>query len=76
MTNKQILTSVLQGTGTKAQIEVVALNTALVLWAAGLHDDLLDGVSMALSAIKDGKPWQKLLELRGTLNNQTIGHKN
>ncbi len=71
-TNRQILISVLQGKGTQAQTEVVALNTALVLWAAGISDELVDGVTVALSAMKEGKPWQKLLDLKNALDNQTL----
>ena len=50
--NKQFLTSVLQGTGTKAQIEVVALNTALVLWASAEEENLSKGVKMALNSLE------------------------
>ena len=35
--NQQILQDVLQGQGSLPQTEVVAFNTALVLWAAGLQ---------------------------------------
>ena len=38
--NEEILKSVLNGSGKKAHKNVVALNTALVLWASGIEDDL------------------------------------
>ena len=66
--NKLILTSVLQGKGSKPQRDVVALNTALVLWAYGLKEDLNDGVSLALDCLNKGKPWERLMDLRENLN--------
>ena len=69
-TNQAILTAVLQGGGTNPQRDVVALNTALVLWAAGLQDDLKVGVSTAQDCLQQGRPWQRLQELRGALEHQ------
>ena len=40
--SEEILKSVLSGSGKKSQ-NVVALNAALVLWAAGIEDDLHEG---------------------------------
>lgn len=65
--NKDILVSVLKGKGTKAQKEVVSLNTALVLWAAGIEDDLQVGVKRALRSLNDGDPWQNLESLKKAL---------
>ena len=65
--NKNILEGLLKGNGTKAQKDVVALNSSLVLWACGLQDDLGKGVSMSLTCLEEGKPWQKLLELKESL---------
>jgi len=65
--NKKILMSVLQGEGTRPQREVVALNTALVLWAAGLEDDLNSGLAIALDCLQKGLPWQKLEALKSAL---------
>ncbi len=65
--NKKILTAVLQGKGTNPQRDVVALNTALVLWAAGLEDDLRVGLDSALNCLEQGKPWQCLQDLRSAL---------
>lgn len=66
-TNQAILEAVLQGEGTDAQRDVVILNTALVLWAAGRTDRLADGVAQARSALAAGQPWQRLQALRQAL---------
>jgi len=46
---------------------VVALNAALVLWAAGLAANVAEAVPMALEAMAAGTPWQRLLALRSAL---------
>ena len=66
--NKEILTSVLQGRGSNPQREVVALNTALVLWASGLEEDLSCGVTKALNCLDAGLPWQRLEALKNALD--------
>jgi anthranilate phosphoribosyltransferase len=66
-TNRTILEAVLQGGGTGAQRDVVILNTALVLWAAGLTDRLADGVAQARTSLATGQPWQRLVALRQAL---------
>ncbi|MCU0571326.1 MAG: anthranilate phosphoribosyltransferase [Oculatellaceae cyanobacterium Prado106] len=65
--NAEILTAVLQGKGTQAQQEVVALNAALALKVGGAvqaGDDPLDvyqaGVSLAQDILKSGAAWTKL----------------
>ena len=63
-TNEEILKSVLNGSGRKAHKDVVALNTALVLWAAGIEDNLLEGFNKALSSINQGDTWKKILQLK------------
>ena len=65
--NEDILKSVLNGSGQKAHIDVVALNSALVLWAAGIEDDLKEGFNKALFSIKQGDPWKKFLLLKNYL---------
>ena len=62
--NEEILKSVLNGSGQKAHKDVVALNTALVLWAAGIEDNLLEGFNKALFSINQGDPWKKFLQLK------------
>ena len=59
---------VLNGSGQKSHIDVVALNTALVLWAAGIEDDLNKGFNKALSSINQGDPWKKFLLLKNYLS--------
>ena len=66
--NEEILKSVLNGSGQKAHIDVVALNSALVLWAAGIEDDLKEGFNKALFSIKQGDPWEKFLLLKDYLH--------
>jgi anthranilate phosphoribosyltransferase len=46
---------------------VVALNTALVLWAAGLSDTVESALVMALEALESGAGWQRLQGLRSAL---------
>jgi len=62
--NIDILGSVLKGKATRAQKEVVALNTALVLWASGKELDLRKGVKISLEALEGDKPWEKFNELK------------
>ena len=66
--NQQILQDVLQGQGSLAQTEVVAFNTALVLWAAGLQTDLKAAAAQALMVLREGKAWEKLVALRNALS--------
>ena len=56
-TNSQILISLLKGEGNKHHKEVVALNTALVLWVAGVEDDLKLGVQLSLDCLNTDKSW-------------------
>ena len=66
--NEEILKSVLIGSGQKSHIDVVALNSALVLWAAGIEDDLNEGFNKALLSINQGDPWKKFLLLKNYLD--------
>ncbi len=56
-TNSQILKSLLKGKGDKHHKEVVALNTALVLWVSGVEDNLSLGVQRSLDCLSSDKPW-------------------
>ena len=62
--NQTILQQVLQGRGKPAQRDVVALNTALVLWAAGIDKDLSSAAARAAEALDQGLPWTRLEVLR------------
>jgi len=66
-TNRAILEAVLKGDGSRAQREVVALNTVLVLWAAGLASTPADALPVALEALASGRPWGRLALLREAL---------
>jgi anthranilate phosphoribosyltransferase len=65
--NRAILEAVLKGQGTGAQRDVVALNTALVLWAAGQVATTAAGLPLALAALERGAGWAKLEQLRTAL---------
>ena len=64
---EDILKSVLNGSGQKAHLDVVALNTALVLWVAGIENDIEKGYKRALFSISKGEPWSKFLLLKAYL---------
>ncbi|MCT0226060.1 anthranilate phosphoribosyltransferase [Synechococcus sp. CS-1328] len=66
-TNAAILEAVLQGRGTTAQRDVVALNAALVLWAAGRAASIPTGLEQALGVLNGDGAWQRLLALRHQL---------
>ncbi|MFN5698888.1 MAG: anthranilate phosphoribosyltransferase [Cyanobacteriota bacterium] len=71
--NRLLLEQVLRGAGTSAQRDVVALNTALVLWAAGLFDSPEAALSPALEALASGAAWQRLERLRQALPTPSAG---
>ena len=66
--NEEIFKSVLNGSGQKSHKDVVALNTALVFWVAGIEDDLNVGFDKALFSINQGDPWKKFLHLKTYLS--------
>jgi len=70
--NEKILKSVLNGSGQKSHKDVVALNSALVLWVAGIEDDLNEGFNKALFSINKGNPWQKFLLLKTFLSSNEL----
>ena len=70
--NEEILESVLNGTGNKEHKDVVALNAALVLWAAGIEDNLHKGFNKALLSINQGTPWKKFLLLKNYLSSDNL----
>ena len=65
--NQTILKAVLQGQGSQAQKDVVALNTALVLWSAGQVSSWREGVQQAHDCLASGKPWQRFEQLAAAL---------
>jgi len=72
VSNEEILKSVLNGSGLESHKDVVALNTALVLWAAGIEDDLHAGFKKALLSINRGSPWEKFLLLKRYLSTDEL----
>jgi anthranilate phosphoribosyltransferase len=64
-TNAEILTNVLQGQGTQAQKDAVALNTNLALQVGGMVPlgDHQQGISIAKQVLASGAAWEKLAEL-------------
>ena len=66
--NEEILELVLKGKAYESQVNVVALNTALVLWAAGKEENIEKGIGMALEKMNQGIPWEKLQDLKNYLN--------
>lgn len=68
--NAQILAQVLQGKGTQAQQEVVALNTALALFVGeaipdgeNYLDTFVCALTQARDVLRSGEPWRKLERL-------------
>ncbi len=72
VSNEAILKSVLNGSGQKPHKDVVAFNAALVLWAAGIEDDLEEGFNKALFSINEGNPWKKFLLLKSYLSTDEL----
>ncbi len=58
--NVAILRSVLQGKGTAAQMDAVALNAALVLTVGERVTEVSEGVAVARSVLQSGAAWEKL----------------
>ena len=70
--NEEILKSVLNGSGQKSHKDVVALNTALVLWVAGIEEDLHEGFNKSIFSINQGNPWKKFLLLKTYLSSDEL----
>lgn len=70
--NAQILQNVLQGKGTPAQQDAVALNAALALQVAGVIplEDHAAGLSLAKDILHSGAGWSKLEQLVKFLKTQ------
>ncbi|NCJ05959.1 anthranilate phosphoribosyltransferase [Synechococcales cyanobacterium C] len=61
--NMAILKAVLQGQGTSAQTQVVALNAALALWTGAAVDTYAAGITLAHEILGSGAAWHKLEQL-------------
>ena len=66
--NEEILELVLKGKAHESQINVVALNTALILWAAGMENNIEIGINKAIEKMNQGIPWEKFQALKLYLN--------
>jgi anthranilate phosphoribosyltransferase len=53
---------ILMGKGDRSRTEIVALNTAVILWVAEKSRSLEEGVDMAMEKIKSGTSLDKLIE--------------
>jgi anthranilate phosphoribosyltransferase len=58
--NAEILRNVLQGQGSQAQRDVVALNSALALVVGERVGGIAEGLSLAQQILASGAAWQKL----------------
>ncbi|MEB3318116.1 MAG: anthranilate phosphoribosyltransferase [Cyanobacteriota bacterium] len=67
LANATLLEAVLRGEGSEARADVVSLNTALVLWVAGLASSPAAGLERARHALTSGAAWRKVEELRAVL---------
>jgi anthranilate phosphoribosyltransferase len=72
-TNAAILEAVLRGGGSRPQRDVVILNTALVLWAAGAAPSIAAAVPRVREALGTGEPWRRLEALRAQLGPVAAG---
>lgn len=61
--NTAILQAILQGKGSQAQQEVVALNAALALQVGGRVADLQSGITLAKEILASGAAWTKVEDL-------------
>lgn len=61
--NTEILRSLLQGQGTTAQQDVVALNAALALWVGDSVETYQEGITRAKEILQSGTAWEKLEQL-------------
>ena len=62
--NAAIMTAVLQGRGTPAQMDIVALNAGFALYAAGAAATVKAGLERARQVVASGKAWEKLQQLK------------
>lgn len=63
----------LAGRGNRSRTEIVALNTAVILWTAGKSASLRAGVDIAMDEIMSGKPLTRLLDWVSAQNRNPEG---
>ena len=71
--NAAILEAVLRGGGSRAQQDVVILNTALVLWAAAAAPSIAAAAPQVRQVLRSGEPWRRLEALRAQLDPVAAG---
>lgn len=71
--NAQILQAVLQGKGTVAQQDVVALNAALALQVGNAVTTYVEGIALAKETLQSGAAWQKLEDLINFFGRSKLG---
>ncbi len=54
-TNARIIQNVLEGKGTEAQEEIVALNATFAIYASGIYDDLQEAHLLAVETLESGQ---------------------
>lgn len=54
-TNAEIIKAILEGEGTEAQEEIVALNATFTIYASGLYDDLQEAHMLAMETLESGE---------------------
>ena len=59
-----IFLEVIEGRGTVAMTDIVALNTGALLWTAGLFDSIKEATAVAKQAILDGAVAKKLADIQ------------
>ena len=67
--NAKITLDILSGKETGAKLDIVLLNSALAIYAAGKADSIKDGVEKARNIISDGLALKKLEEFKSATNN-------
>ncbi|CAH0540405.1 anthranilate phosphoribosyltransferase [Vibrio marisflavi] len=60
--NREIITNILTGKGTEAQVSAVAVNVALLMRLFG-HEDLKQNTQMAIEAMNSGKAYELVQQL-------------
>ena len=59
----EVFEQVISGNAEQAKLDMVAINTAVMLWLADISPDLSSATQLALSALKEGKVKTKLAEV-------------
>jgi len=62
--NAEILANILQNKATRAQMEIVLLNSGAALYVAGKAASIGEGVALADSTIRSGAAWEKVQALK------------